>query len=179
MQEPARGDIQVGSFDASILKDKSKTDLQEILDSTDLLHDIFLAHHSLPTQHASLLAQEEERHRDALARIATLREQIVHQRQITETAVAATKSLEAEWERVEKGMYLAQKPYSAQSLLLDLKNVLSEAERTSEGQLASFLDSSGGNVEDFIREYRKTRKLRHLRAEKVQRWQDGRVGGFR
>lgn len=83
------------------------------------------------------------------------------------------KSLDEEWQRVERDMFQALGPYTTPALQSRLARAAHESETASDALLASFL--SEGNVTDFLTAYRKERKLFHLRKERLDRWHEDRV----
>ena len=81
-------------------------------------------------------------------------------------------------------MYRALQPFSPPALYNRLVSAVGEAGSVSEALEVSFLEErvgkdGGRDVGEFLKEYRATRKLYHLRRERKERWDDARVGGWR
>jgi hypothetical protein len=74
-------------------------------------------------------------------------------------------------------------PWSAKVLYQRLREAEREAEDVSRGMEESFLEGDGRAGErelgDFVRRFREGRGLAGRRREGRQRWDEGRVGGWR
>jgi hypothetical protein len=75
------------------------------------------------------------------------------------------------------------KDFSAPALYQKLVAAISEQENLSRGLEESFLEDEGvaseREVAEFVRRFREVRKTAHLRRERKERWDEGRVGGWR
>lgn len=80
-------------------------------------------------------------------------------------------------------MDTALSPFSPQSLYQRLVQAVQEQEQVCRALEESFLEGDGkaGDRElgDFVKRYREARKLLLLRRERKERWDEGRVGGWR
>lgn len=170
-------------MDPHILADRSEEELQSLLDDPDLLTALYEAKHPLPQKHLQVLQDMERQHEQVLARIQSLRPSVFEQRQKVENSLIQTKRVERDWEQTELQMYASLKPYSSQALFSNLQAAVSDSEKISETVAASFLETGSTaqneGVQDFIKDYKTVRKTFHLRDERLARWKDGRVGGFR
>lgn len=106
---------------------------------------------------------------------------LVGQRETAERRLLDTRAVERQWRDKEKDMYRALQPFSSPALYTRLVNAVAEAEALSEALADSFVDGAegGGDVAEFVKEYRGIRKTFHLRKERKERWDEGRVGGWR
>ncbi len=131
-------------------------------------------------QHARRMT-EALRMNGQLAGGVVARKQALHQlRQRCDQQLKSTRELEVRWRDKEQEMYSALRPFSSPRLLSRLQQATGEQEAVSEALLKSFLaEPAGRDVADFIREYQEARTLYHLRRERSERWQEGRVGGWR
>lgn len=78
-------------------------------------------------------------------------------------------------------------PFSPASLYQHLNQGVVEQEAVCHALEESFLEGPSGNgdratereASDWVRKYREAKKLYYLRQEKKERWDEGRVGGWR
>ncbi|KAI5801634.1 hypothetical protein DFH27DRAFT_610981 [Peziza echinospora] len=172
-------------FIPSLLSTKSVDDLQFLAHSPDLLSALFTATHPLSTQSTTLLTSALTQNIHLASRVQSLDHSLNQLRSDTERRLLEAKSLERSWRDKEKEMYVALQPFSPPALYNRLMSAVGEAESLSEALEASFLEergeSGGGgrDVGEFIREYRTMRKVYHLRRERKERWDEGRIGGWR
>lgn len=177
---------QIGNLprlNPAFLDELSEEDLSQLLNSPELLDAVLQAHHPSPAQNIKLLAGLEQELQEATSRVSKLRQQTVEKRLEVENSLIETKDLENEWEAAELNMYASLKPFSSSALFTRLKAYSLESEKLAEFLESSFLGETPSDqtegVQDFIKEYRSARKTFHLRNERLARWKDGRVGGFR
>ncbi len=73
--------------------------------------------------------------------------------------------------------------FSPKSLYQRLAQAVQEQEQVCQALEDSFLEGEGRAAErevaDFVKRYREARKLVVLRRERKERWDEGRVGGWR
>ena len=104
-------------------------------------------------------------------------------REQTERRLLEARGLERSWRDREKEMYMVLRPFSPPALYGRLMAAVGEAEGTAQAMETSFLEGGGmeggRDVGEFVREYRGVRKMYHLRKERKERWDEGRVGGWR
>ncbi|KAI9171942.1 hypothetical protein HJFPF1_01433 [Paramyrothecium foliicola] len=177
-----------------ILRDKSKQDLAEILASPELLNALT---QSPSTVHPSLQASHQTL-QGALADNISLAQQVVEiearlarERATTQAQLLATQALERQWRQRQSDMDHALAPFSPASLYQQLNQGVQEQALVCQAMEESFLDASSGaneaagaavserDVTDWIRKYREARVAYYLRHERKQRWDEGRVGGWR
>jgi hypothetical protein len=112
--------------------------------------------------------------------LTALERALVSQREATQKILTDAKAHERRWRDKEKEMYQALQPFSSPALYARLSNAIAEAEATSEAMVESFLDDGGADgVESWVKSYREIRKLTALRRERMGRWDEGRVVGWR
>ncbi|EFX01211.1 hypothetical protein CMQ_6153 [Grosmannia clavigera kw1407] len=182
-----------------ILQDKSKQDLADILASPGLLdaltHSTVTSHPSLAASHATLAAALDENMQLA-AHLQELEARLAHQRAATQAQLMGAHALERSWRSKQADMDAALAPFAPASLYQRLAAGVAEQEQVCQALEESFLDGgSGGDpsalgghdgapasereAADWVRRYREARKLYYLRQERRERWDEGRVGGWR
>ncbi|RPB08883.1 hypothetical protein P167DRAFT_567593 [Morchella conica CCBAS932] len=144
----------------------------------------FKHHHTHPhaQQHEATLTAALHRNADLAARLSALEPRLHTARDGAERALLDARMKEREWRAREKEMYQSLQPFSSPALYSRLVNAVADAEAVAEAMAESFLEEGGGDgrdVGEFVREYRALRKTYHLRRERKERWDEGRVGGWR
>ncbi|KAF1930916.1 uncharacterized protein M421DRAFT_57271 [Didymella exigua CBS 183.55] len=174
------------------VKDRATKDLHEILQTPKLQHAIV---HNPETAHASLQASTAPL-RALLAQNVELAESlkqleahVQHQRDGTQSRLLALRALERQWKAKQAEQDDALREFSPPALYQRLNAAVGEQEALCRGLEESFLEGEGvgGNdavasereVIDFVRRIREGRKVAYLRAECKERWDEGRVGGWR
>ncbi|KAL1883855.1 hypothetical protein VTK73DRAFT_7643 [Phialemonium thermophilum] len=182
------------------LEDKSKQDLATILSSPALLSALT---HAPQTIHPSLRASHEHLARalvdniDLANRLRDLEVRLASARASTQAQLLSTHALERAWRARQGDMDAALAPFYPGSLYQRLAMAVNEQEGVCRALEESFLDGglAGGTagaddaglaglasereVMDWIRRYREAKKLYYLRRERKERWDEGRVGGWR
>lgn len=171
-----------------VFADLHDDEVRRLLEEPALLEALYLAHAPAAQHQANILAdlqKEQSRHQDLLQRRQIEADAAY---KAARDAVSAARAKEQVWEGQERAMYAALQPTTSDALFTRLQAAWVDADKTSEALLASFLEGAGGKrgaeetqgeVVAFIKEYRHLRRLVHLRAEKLARWKEGRVGGVR
>jgi hypothetical protein len=167
-------------------------DLHHVLQTPDLQHAILhspdTAHPSLPAstkQLQALLAQNI-----ALAEsLKALEAHVQHQRESTQSRLLSLKALERQWRAKQAAQDEALRDFSPPALYQRLSAAVGEQEALCRGLEESFLEGEGlggsdavaseREVADFVRRLREGRKVAYMRAERKERWDEGRVGGWR
>lgn len=180
------------STHASYSRPNRTKDLHEILSTPDLQHAIV---HSPETAHASLqasvaplqalLAQNVQ----LAESLKQLEAHVQHQRDGTQSRLLTLRALERQWKAKQAEQDEALRDFSPPALYQRLNAAVGEQEALCRGLEESFLEGegAGGNdavasereVIDFVRRIREGRKVAYLRAERKERWDEGRVGGWR
>lgn len=101
----------------------------------------------------------------------------------------ALRALERQWKAKQIEQDEALREFSPPALYQRLSAAVGEQEALCRGLEESFLEGqgAGGNdvvasereVTEFVRRLREGRKTLYLRAERKERWDEGRVGGWR
>lgn len=96
----------------------------------------------------------------------------------TNDDIANARLKEKEWIKVEEDMYRAIQPFSMPALQQQLERSIKDSEQLSESLFCSFVDheDESPDLKEFIKNYKKERKLYHLRKERANRWNEERVG---
>lgn len=168
-----------------------KQDIAELLANHELLNAIT---HSPATIHPSLQASHQTL-QSALTENVELARQVVEletrlsrERAATQAALLSTQALERQWRQRQSDMDHALAPFSPASLYQQLSQGVQEQSLVCQAMEESFLDGgdadgdsavSERDVTDWIRKYRDARVAYYLRQERKQRWDEGRVGGWR
>lgn len=165
----------------------SKQDLGDIVSKTELL--IALAH-AKSTAHP-LTATSQEPLNAALqdnivlaSHLIELEERIKHQRTSTQAHLLSTHALERQWKQKQSEMDRALSSFSPSSLYQRLGQGVNEQAQICEALEESFLEGDGGvaserEVTDWVKRYRDSKKLFYSRRERKDRFDEGRVGGWR
>lgn len=111
---------------------------------------------------------------------------LIHQRATTQGQILSTHALERQWRQKQSGMDHALASFSPAALYQQLGQGVQEQALVCEAMEESFLDGEGEGapgtereVTDWVRRYREAKLLFYLRQERKERWDEGRVGGWR
>ncbi|KAK7193620.1 hypothetical protein DPSP01_000173 [Paraphaeosphaeria sporulosa] len=175
-----------------VLKDKATVDLHHVLQTAELQHALIhnpeTAHPSVPASTAPLQA--------LLAQNVTLAESLKQleahlqrQRDSTQSRLLSLKASERQWRAKQAEQDEVLREFSAPALYQRLTAAVGEQEALCRGLEESFLEGEGAGgtdavasereVTEFVRRLRDGRKVAYLRAERKERWDEGRVGGWR
>ncbi|KAH8735426.1 hypothetical protein BGZ61DRAFT_440224 [Ilyonectria robusta] len=172
-----------------MLQEKPKQDLAEILSNPSLLNTITHAsdsiHPSLQASHQALSAALRD-NIDLAQQLADMEARLIHQRATTQGQILSTHALERQWRQKQSGMDHALASFSPAALYQQLGQGVQEQALVCEAMEESFLDGEGEGapatereVTDWVRRYREAKLLFYLRQERKERWDEGRVGGWR
>ncbi|KAK9451640.1 uncharacterized protein V1518DRAFT_409132 [Limtongia smithiae] len=170
-------------FIPTTLQSKSRADLTALLSDDATLTALCQATHPTYVTHDAAVSALAKQIHDAGIRIAAKQQELATARGKAESELVDARALDGEWRTAEKKMNDALRPYTSASLRAQLASATTEAENISEALAGSFLDTSGNggtlgpDVGQFVREYRRVRKIFHLRKERLDRWNEERVGG--
>ncbi|KAK8216124.1 hypothetical protein IWZ00DRAFT_523300 [Phyllosticta capitalensis] len=171
-----------------ILKDKNTADLQAVLENSELQRALV---HSPDTAHPSVAAsiapiQDSLSQNIALAEsLKNLESVLQHERQDVQSRLLSLRALERQWRAKQAEQDEALKDFSPPALYQRLSAAIGEQEALCRGLEESFLEGEGGGqasereVAEFVRRIREGRTVAYLRREKKERWDEGRVGGWR
>jgi hypothetical protein len=164
--------------------------LHHVLENPDLqraiLHNPETTHPSLPASTSplqALLAQNI-----ALAEsLKSLESHLRHQQESTQARLLSLRALERQWRAKQAEQDAALREFSPPALYQRLSAAVGEQEALCRGLEESFLEGEGGSdavasereVTEFVRRLRDGWKTAYLRAERKERWDEGRVGGWR
>ncbi|RDA86009.1 hypothetical protein CP532_4855, partial [Ophiocordyceps camponoti-leonardi (nom. inval.)] len=174
----------------ALLRDKSAQHLAELLASPSLLdaltHAPQAAHPTLTASHADL-AHALSQNAQLAAQLSTQATRLSRQRFSTQAQLLSTHALERQWRQKQSDMDLALAPFSPASLYQRLAQGVHEQVAVCHALEESFLDveaetdgpASEREVADWVRRYREAKVQLYLRQERKERWDEGRVGGWR
>ncbi|TVY20545.1 hypothetical protein LARI1_G001588 [Lachnellula arida] len=169
------------------LRHKIKQDLADVLAKPDLLAALA---HSTSTAHASIASAQEPLQAALTENIALashlneLEARLAHLRSSTQAQLLSTHALERQWKQKQSDMDRALAPFSPSSLYQRLSQSVQEQEMVCRALEESFLEGDGGTatereVVEWVRRYREATKVYYSRRERKERWDEGRVGGWR
>ncbi|KAK4128266.1 hypothetical protein N657DRAFT_562267 [Parathielavia appendiculata] len=177
------------------LEDKSKQDLADILANHTLLaaltHSPQTMHPSLRHSHGGLQAALAD-NMSLASLLADAERRLAHQRGLAQAQLLSTHALERQWHAKQGEMDHALAPFAPASLYQRLAQGVVEQEGICYALEESFLEGGGGGgggdgaglatereAAEWVRRYREAKKLYYLRQERKERWDEGRVGGWR
>jgi hypothetical protein len=166
-----------------------KQDVAAILTDNALLsaltHSPCSIHPSLLASHQNLQSALEE-NVDTALRLMEAERRLANERSTTQTQLLSTHALERQWRQKQIDLDTALSPFSPASLYQRLGHGLQEQATVCVALEESFLDGSGEGTcateretADWIRRYREAKALYYQRLERKERWDEGRVGGWR
>lgn len=124
-------------------------------------------------------------------RVERAHEQLLAQRHATQLHLLGQHGRERAWREQQQRMDAVLEPWSAKALYRRLGAAEREAEDASRAAEDAFLDAGGGGetggegkttereLAEFCRRYREARGVVWRRREWRERWDEGRVGGWR
>ncbi|OLN94314.1 hypothetical protein CCHL11_02903 [Colletotrichum chlorophyti] len=172
-----------------VLQDKSIQDLADIATNAELLNALTHApstiHPSLSSSHQALQVALTE-NLELASRLVELESRLAHQRSTTQAQLLSTHALERQWRQKQSDMDHALAPFSPASLYQRLGQGVHEQASVCHVLEESFIDGEGDGTFaseretlDWIKRYRDAKLLYYLRQERKERWDEGRVGGWR
>lgn len=113
-----------------------------------------------------------------------LEARLVHLRASTQAQLLSTHALERQWRQKQSDMDRALSPFSPSSLYQRLTQGVQEQEMVCRALEESFLEGDGGvaserEITEWVKRYRDAKRLYYSRRERKERWDEGRVGGWR
>ncbi|TVY48287.1 hypothetical protein LOCC1_G001444, partial [Lachnellula occidentalis] len=170
-----------------ILEDKTKQNLADVLAKPDLLAALA---HSTSTAHASIASAQEPLQAALTENIALashlndVEARLAQLRSSTQAQLLSAHALERQWKQKQSDMDRALAPFSPSSLYQRLSQAVQEQEMVCRALEESFLEGDGGTatereVVEWVRRYREAAKVYYSRRERKERWDEGRVGGWR
>jgi hypothetical protein len=161
-------------------------DLQALLSDPSLQQALL---HDPSTSHPAIAASCEplkELLADNLAlanSLKALEAQIRAQRETTQSRLLSLRALERQFRAKQAEQETALRDFSAPALYQKLVGAIAEQESLCRGLEESFLEEEGPatdrEVEQFVKRLKEARKVAYLRRERKERWDEGRVGGWR
>lgn len=164
-----------------------KQDLADVLSNPKLLAALA---HSKSTAHPSVAASQQPLHAALAENVALashlneIEARLTHLRSSTQSQLLSTHALERQWRQKQSDMDRALAPFSPSSLYQRLSQGLQEQEMVCRALEESFLEGDGGiaterEATEWVKRYRETKKVYYSRQERKERWDEGRVGGWR
>ena len=169
-----------------ILKDKSTSDLHQLLQDRDLqsalLNDPSTTHPAIPASHAPLqpLIESNLALADSLLQVEA---RLNRQREQSQSRLLSLRALEQQHRTKLSETEDALQTFSPMALYQRLSASVQEQEQLVRGLEESWLDEGGmasdREIGEFVRRVKENKKTAFLRAERKRRWDEGRVGGWR
>lgn len=119
------------------------------------------------------------------SRAAEASSRLSHQRAAAQAQLLSTHGLEQQWRQKQSDMDHALEPFAPASLYMQLSHGVQEQAAVCQAMEESFLEGEDGaltterEAADWIRRYREAKVQMYLRQERKERWDEGRVGGWR
>lgn len=115
--------------------------------------------------------------------LKALEARLAHQRSLTQSRLLSLRGIERQWRTKQAEQDDALRNFSPPALYQRLNASVGEQEALCRGLEESFLEEDGEATEreviEFVRRLREGRKIAYLRRERKERWDEGRVGGWR
>ncbi|RKF82861.1 putative endosomal sorting complex assembly [Golovinomyces cichoracearum] len=169
-----------------VLEDKSKQQLAEILENPKLLNALL---YSTSTAHPSLVVNQKALQAalsENIALASHLKEveaRLLQLRLSSQAQLLSTHALERQWRQKQTEMDRALAPFTPPSLYQNLVQAIQEQEHCCAELEAEFLDGDGiateKDVIEWIKRFREARKVYYSRQARKERWDEGRIGGWR
>ncbi|KAI6246602.1 hypothetical protein HI914_05745 [Erysiphe necator] len=169
-----------------MLEGKTKQQLIEILENHKLLNAIA---NSTSTAYPSISEYQsflEASLKENIALASHLKEveaRLIQLRSENQAQLLATHALERQWRQKQSEMDQALAPFAPPSLYQNLNQAIQEEELMCSSLETSFFEGDGiaseREVTDWVRKFRESRKLYYFRLAKKERWDEGRIGGWR
>lgn len=173
----------------SLTSGRRKQDLADIATSPELLNALTHApstiHPSLSSSHKALQTALTD-NLELASRLIELETRLAHQRSATQAQLLSTHALERQWRQKQSDMDHALAPFSPTSMYQRLGQGVHEQASVCHVLEESFIEGEGDGAYaseretlDWIKRYRDAKVLYNLRQERKERWDEGRVGGWR
>ncbi|KIM65211.1 hypothetical protein SCLCIDRAFT_1212341, partial [Scleroderma citrinum Foug A] len=118
---------------------------------------------------------------EAIARSnLSLQDRLYQLRSETKEAFDEAKALEARWKELDREQRELYQRFTPQFLLLRLRHATTDQDNASEALASSFVRSSATSrdaldVDEFVRQFRESRKVYHKRVMWGDKWTSGQV----
>lgn len=169
-----------------MLKDKTTTDLQALLQNPSLqaalLDDPNTTHPAIPASQEALRPLIEA-NIQLSSSLMDLEARLVRQREATQSRLLALRALEQQHRSKLAETENALSSFSPMALYQRLSASVQEQDQLLRGIEDSWLDegavASDREVTEFVKRVKDVKKTAFLRRERKERWDEGRVGGWR
>ncbi|KAI9811111.1 MAG: hypothetical protein M1832_001067 [Thelocarpon impressellum] len=192
-QEPPQTTDPGPTWLPALLEHKSKPDLAHLLSAPPLLTALATSPSTTPPSHASRttapLASALAANATLATRLISLHGTLERARADASTHLATHHSLTTHWRAKQRAMDAALARFAPQALYARLGAAVGEQEALARALEESFLEGERAGdgegkagereVAEWVRRYREGRRVYYLRREGKERWDEGRVGGWR
>ena len=115
--------------------------------------------------------------------LTALEAHVGNSRHATQTRLLSLKALERQWAAKQSEQDAALEPFGPRTLYQRLSAAVTEQEGLCRSIEDSWIEERGladeAEVTEWVRRMREARKVAWLRRERRERWDEGRVGGWR
>jgi hypothetical protein len=169
-----------------IVHELATNDLGRLVEDAELqaalLNDTDNTHGSIAASQEAL-RQMLESNIEIASSLQQLERRVTHERAATQTRLLSLRALEQQHKSKIVETEDTLKSFSPMALYQRLNSSLQEQDGLLKGIEDSFLEEGGlatdREVQDFVRRLREAKRLAFLRHERKERWDEGRVGGWR
>ncbi|KAL1306971.1 hypothetical protein AAFC00_005605 [Neodothiora populina] len=187
---PAPDDYQISlptpGWLPPFVQDLSTQDLRTLIEDpslqASLLNNPETTHPSIPASRAPL-QQALEGNIALASSLQQLESNLTHQRAAVQSRLLALRALEQQHRSKIAETEHALRNFSPMALYQRLNTSVQEQNALVRGIEESFLDESAlasdRELSDFLRRLREAKRLSFLRSQRKERWDEGRVGGWR
>ena len=169
-----------------IVKNKSKPDLEKLLQTPSLLAGLLHHPDSQPAilEHSNSALREQLEATSQLAQhVSNQSRQVQEERARTQALLLRTRGAEQTFRTRQHAHEDAIEAFSPRALHRRLAQATREGEDELRVVQDSFLNAQGiaseRDVQEWLRSMRRAREVVELRKERGERWAEGRVGGWR
>ncbi|KAF1817067.1 hypothetical protein P152DRAFT_371732, partial [Eremomyces bilateralis CBS 781.70] len=164
------------------VRDKTTPDLHVLLSNPPLLSSLAHTHPSIPASTAPLTSLLSTN--TTLAhRLLALETSLATHRAATQSRLLALRALEQQWRGKQSAQDAGLQEFAPSGLYRRLNQAVAEQEMVCRGVEESFLEGEGRaeerEVGEWMKRVREGRRVAFMRREGRERWDEGRVGGWR
>lgn len=169
-----------------LLKDKSTADLHALIQDQQLQAALLDDSH---TSHPAIAASQQalrpiiESNISLANSVLQLESRLARQREQTQSRLLALRALEQQHRTKLSETEAALQSFSPMALYQQLSASVQEQDQLVRGIEESWLEEGGEATDrettDFVRRVKDAKKTAFLRRERKERWDEGRVGGWR
>lgn len=169
-----------------LLGKQANAELQQMLQNESLLQALSSAravHHPSYESDSAAVAESLSSNLALAKSVAHQEELLIARREQVENHLLALHTLERQWRKQQGSLDRDLEKFSPQSLYRQMTSSIAEADERSDAVIESFLSKDGPasdrEVSEWVRAMREGRARYWTRKARKERWDEGRVGGWR